>query len=79
MSDEHPDTYSTQWESPTQTGGEWRHVVGHESHSIAWQALRKLVDQRKHCRIVAHREGQEDYTVDERGPFNGPIRAEDRR
>ena len=79
MSLEHPDTYSTQWESPIQTGGEWRSVVTRESSGIAWQALDKLVAQRRHCRVIVHREGQEDYTVDERGPFNGPAHAADRR
>lgn len=72
------ETYSTQWESPTQTGGKWRNVVTREGHGIAWQALNKLVGQRKHCRVVMHRPGQEDYTVDERGPFPGAPKAADR-
>lgn len=77
MSKEYPDTYTTQWESPSQTGGQWRTVVSRETHGIAYQALNTLVVQRKHCRVLAHRHGQEDYTVDERGPFNGPVRAAD--
>ena len=72
-------TYSTQWESPTQTGGQWRTVTSHEPHGIAKQALDKLVDQRKHCRIVVHTPGQDDYVIDERGPFSGSIRSEDRK
>lgn len=73
------DTYSTQWESPIKTGGEWRDVVTRDRYGIAKQALDDKVKARLHCRIVVHREGQEDYTIDERGPFNGAIRAEDKR
>lgn len=72
------ETYTTQWESPSETGGRWSNVVANVGHGTAYTALNKLVDQRKHCRVVLHRPGQEDTTLDERGPFNGPIKAADR-
>jgi hypothetical protein len=73
------DTYSTQWKSPRETGGQWQDVVTRVPHGPAWRALNDLVTRRKHCRVIAHRDGEADYTVDERGPFNGPARAEDTR
>lgn len=78
MSMEHPDTYSTQWRSPTKTGGQWRDVVVRDRYAVAKQALDDKVKARLHCRMVLHRHGQEDVTCDERGPFNGSRRAEDR-
>lgn len=78
MTEQHPDTYTTQWESPIKTRGEWRDVVSHGTYAVAKQALDDKVKARLHCRIVVHSHGKEDYTIDERGPFNGPRRAEDR-
>lgn len=79
MPNKQHDTYSTQWESPSQTFGEWRDVVVRDSYDVAKRALDDKVKARKHVRIIVHRDGQEDYTVDERGPFNGPVTAADRR
>lgn len=72
------DTYSTQWESPTKTGGQWRDVVTKDTYAVAKQALDDKVRAGLHCRIVVHSPGQEDYTIDERGPFYGPRHTGDR-
>lgn len=73
-----PDSYSAQWESPSKTGGEWRTVASHVPFADAERELKRLVADRLHCRVVVHREGQEDYTLDERGGFNGPVKPSDR-
>lgn len=78
MTEEHSDTYTTQWRSPVKTGGQWRDVVSRGTFAVAKQALDEKVRTRFHCRIVVHSHGREDYTIDERGPFNGSRRAEDR-
>lgn len=72
------DTYTTQWESPTKTNGQWRDIVTRADYGTAKRALDDKVAARIHCRIVVHTHRQEDYTIDERGPFNGPPTAADR-
>jgi hypothetical protein len=73
------ETYSTDWESPSETGGQWKRLVDHGTYSEAEAAAKAQWNQlRHHARIVCHREGQEDVTLDERGPFSGPSRAADR-
>lgn len=79
MTEEIPDTYSTQWRSPRHTRGEWRDVVVRGTYAVAKTALDDKVRARLHCRLVVHSAGREDYVLYERGPFNGTIRAEDRR
>lgn len=73
-----PDTYTTQWTAPTATCGEWVTLVARTNYAEAKGALDAKVKERRHCRIIVHSEGREDYTIDERGPFNGPARTTDR-
>lgn len=73
------ETYSVDWESPTATRGEWQRIVDHAGYGVAKNAADNEWNRlRRHARIVCHREGQEDVTVDERGPFNGAARAADK-
>lgn len=65
------ETYSTDWESPTQTGGKWERLVDHVPYTEAEREAKTQWDSmRRHARIVCHREDEDDVTVDERGPFD---------
>lgn len=72
------DTYTTQWHSPQATGGEWQDIVTKGTAYDAEKAIKAEVTARHHCRMIVHRDGQEDYTVEEYGPFNGPVTKADR-
>lgn len=73
------DTYSAQWTSPTKTNGEWRDVVTRTDYTTAKKAYADKGRDRLHSRLIVHTPGQEDYTLEEQGPFNGPALPADRR